>query len=359
MKRALHLLRWLGPWANAKARPDGILRRKVQIDERLRGWLYLPLHRPVEGAWFVSHGLHYLGADDARLDRFMSVLASSGRAVFAPAVPDYMDLRVTARAIDDVQRAFACFLERPELPEGTKPFVWSVSFGSLLGLRLASAPAYADKVGGLMTFGGYADWTETIRFCLTGKVEGEPPRSQDPLNRPVIFLHMLPYMEDVPEDTRAMREAFHAFVRQTWSTQERPKQLQRYPEIARELARGLPEAQREIFLEGCGAVPGGHVRALDAIERSGDAFAHADPRPYLSGIKCPVHLVHSAGDDVIPSNQLQKLARAMPEGARVRTSLTGLYGHSSANALSWEAVKNVGRELTTMAQMLGGLSDLS
>lgn len=329
------LARWLGPWTPATARPRRVDR--VEVDAGgVRAWLYRPRGR-VRGAYAIAPGLHYAGPADPRADRFNAILAASGALVLAPFVPDYCALRVAPSAIDDFARAFDALLARPELPRGVRPGVFSISFGSLLALRLAGDPARAERVGGVVCFGGYADWDATIRFCLGGE-------RRDPLNQPVVLMNVL---DDVPP---AVAAQWRRYVEATWGRPEM-KARDRHEPIARELAGALAGRERELFLIGCGVEPGAAELCERALATRRGAFAFVDPRPHLHSVRGAVHIVHGADDDVIPADQAHALTAALP---RARAYVTGLYGHTAGSPVT--SLPALGRELATMLAVLRAIA---
>lgn len=351
------LARWLGPWASETDQPD-VERRTVRVDgdRPFDAWLYLPADRPPVGAYLISPGLHYAGPRDPRLDRFCSIVAASGFLVFAPFLPDYTALRVEATAITDLDRAFGALLALPELPRGVRPGVFSISFGSLLALRLAAAPERADQVGALVLFGGYADWAKTIHFCLTGEIDGKPHGARDPLNQPVVFMNLLDYMDDVPDDPAPLLSAWRAYVEATWGRPEM-KADGVYQQVAARFEPMVPEPLREWYRVGIGTAPGALERCTTALSRSGERHAFLDPRPHLGGIRCPVHLIHGVDDDVIPYPQSQEIAAALPAHVDARVYLTGLYGHTAKAGVGarLREVPLMAKELWTMVQMLNAM----
>jgi len=355
------LARWLGPWASETARPT-VARRPVRIEARAAGdrdldaWLYLPTDRPVFGAYLISPGLHYAGPSDPRLDRFCAIVAASGFLVFAPFVPDYTSLRVQATAIGDLDRAFGTLLELPELPRGLRPGVFSVSFGSLLALRLAAAPERADQIGGLVLFGGYADWTKTIHFCLTGEIDGVRHGTRDPLNQPVVFMNLMDYMDDKPDDPEPLFAAWRAYVEATWGRPEMKAEAA-YRAAAATIEPTLPESLRQWFRIGVGTEPGALERCTAALGRLGASHDFLDPRPHLAGIRCPVHLIHGVDDDVIPYPQSLEIAAALPPHVDAQVYLTGLYGHTAKAGLGsrLREAPAMAKELWTMIRMLNAM----
>ena len=349
----LTLARWLGPWADPTKAPA------VSIaDDALDGLRVRVFGRPGRSTFLIAPGLHYAGPDDPRMDRFCRVLAAAGHLVVAPYIPDYLALEPKARAIADFTRVFDAlprWSDRLRTPYGSavrrgeagacarKPIVFSISFGSLLAFALAAERG--DEIDRLVIFGGYADFHDTLRFCLTGEVASGRTAARDPLNQPVVLMNLL----DLIEHERAGRDALVAgwrrYVERTWGRPEM-KVRERFVAIAHELAPEIPEAVRELFLVGIGATPGASELAMPALARF-DASA-LDPTPYLPRVRGRVELVHGMDDDVIPFEQSHVLARQLAN-ADVRVHVTGLYGHTGAQRPKLSALA---QELVTMVRVL-------
>jgi pimeloyl-ACP methyl ester carboxylesterase len=279
------------------------------------------------GIWLVAPGLHFLGPDDPRLDRFCRVLAEAGFWVLAPFLPGYVDLVVAASAADDLELCAQALLARA--PE-RRLSLFSVSFGSWPALDVAAR--LGDAADGVVTFGGYADFDAAVRFCADGvmRSEGRETRlARDPLNLPALFLNLLPFLEGVVGETRDLERAFREIAHQTWGKPEL-KALGRIEPFARALVGGLPEQQRELFLVGCGVLPGAVDLVEAALERSGDRFAFASPRAAVHRLTCPVVVCHGQDDDVIPYGEAQKLYALVSRRVPARLLVTGLYGHTGA-----------------------------
>src|SRR4051812_48878550 len=209
MASIVTLARWLGPWASATKAP--IVETVDEIVDGTRVRLYRPRRAP-DATYLIAPGLHYAGADDPRMDRFCRILAAAGHLVIAPFIPDYLALTPNARAIADFRRVFdalPAWTEYPPsgiprhhppsgiprhhppsgIPRHHKPVVFSISFGSLLAFALAAD--VQDAIDKLVIFGGYADFRQTLRFCLTGEVASGRSAMRDPLNQPVVLANLL------------------------------------------------------------------------------------------------------------------------------------------------------------------------
>lgn len=354
LARMARLGRWLGPWTDPTAAPSAVLRRAIHLpasaDSReMEAWIYRP-ERPPEGSLLLLPGLHYLGPADPRLDRFCRVLADAGALVLCPFLPDFRQQLVGPGLGSDASRALTALLELPDHPVSIAPGVFSISFGSLPALEVA---ATRPEVGRLMLFGGYADWNETVRFCLTGRYGDDGrDRHHDPLNRPVVFRSLTPFFEGVDTDARnQVSEAWFEQVRRTWGRPEL-KEPGALDPIALEIGQHLHGAARTLYLQGVGLAPGGDERVGLALDRAGDHFDYLDPAPWGANVRIPTVIAHGRDDDVIPFEHAERLRRIVP-GARL--FVTGAYAHTGQAPMR-DLVPNAAAELRAMGGLIAGMA---
>jgi len=375
---AARLLAWLGPWGGERV-PRSIVRTEIDLARdadvtrkgsgsdgaapeswqraaTMRAYLYTPSARPT-GAYLVAQGLHYAGPDDPRFDRFCRAVAAGGHLVLAPFLPAFGAMRVDASVGDDLATAFDELEARAQRACLPKPAVLSISFGSLASAMLASRASHADRLGGWLSFGGYRDFGATLRFALTGRYQhaGKPlEATHDPLNAPVVFLNIVPHLEEatLAADRRAaFSEALREVARRTWGKMELKRAGARDP-FVEAVATMLPEGERHLLRVACGVLPGAEDLVEDGLRRAGSGFDFADPLSLLGEVKAPVTVVHGRDDDVIPWVEARKLHAALPAG-RSEVFLTGLYGHTgSALPKPREAVA----EARTLLRILGRMA---
>lgn len=341
MLRFARLAWWLGPWSPRAARPSGVRRRAVALDPSGPSYVYAPSDREVRAAWLVSPGCHHDGPDDPRMDRFASVLASTGAIVTSPRSPELCRLQLGRGALPALERAYDAFAAEPAA-RGLPRHVVSVSVGALAALQLAASPRVASDLGRVVVIGGYADPDAMIaslcgaeppvqtRAARPQRNQGTEPR--DPLNQPVAFLSFLDHLPVTVHDRARLADAWRWFVRTAWPREawKRPGATAHHA-AARELAREVDPRDRELFLTGCGALPGGH--ALVAAALATGAYAHLDWRPQAAAIRADVVAIHGVTDNVMPIAQLDALAAALPAARTIRL---GGFAHSrtvSAGAL--------------------------
>ncbi|HSD88141.1 MAG TPA: alpha/beta hydrolase [Kofleriaceae bacterium] len=329
------LARWLGPWADAEKVP-----RVESTDDELGGVrvrIYGDPSREPSTRYLIGPGLHYAGPDDPRMDRFCRILAAAGHHVVAPFIPAYLRLMPNATAKDDFLRVF------DQAWPQHKVTVFSISFGSLLAF--ATAAERSERIERLVVFGGYSDFHQTMKFCLTGEVPSGRQASRDPLNQPAVFMN---FIEDLVHDrahTDALLLMWLEYIKRVWG-RAHFKVDRKFVEIAEALAPEVPESVRELYRIGTGVLPGAPELVLPAIARF-DASA-LDPTPYLARVTNRVDLVHGVDDDVIPFEQSHELAARLVN-ADVRVHITGMYGHTGAQRLP---IGTMARELVTMVRVL-------
>ncbi|MEM6954190.1 MAG: hypothetical protein AAF645_00840 [Myxococcota bacterium] len=296
--------------------PRDMRRRELTVRHGARSfaaWRYTP--RSVSGAMLLVPGLHFLGPADPRLDRFCRVLAHAGMDVLCPFLPDHTQLLVGENAGADSIAAY----DRLAAESGVKhPGVFSISFGSRPALEVAAC----RDVGGLMLFGGCADWTEAVRFSLTGA----PGRRHDPLNRPIVFLHLLPHFSGFTDAARTrIAAALRRQMRLTWGRMELKENDRARPFAEHVVAELTNARERELFMHATGFLPGGDERALEALETCRDAFAFLAPERWAAKVKTGLRTVaHGRSDDVIPVEHAPRLAAMLNAPCLV----SGAYEHA-------------------------------
>jgi pimeloyl-ACP methyl ester carboxylesterase len=234
------LARWLGPWADATKAPH------VRIRDEMLDELRVRIYEGPGTPFLIAPGLHYAGADDPRLDRFCRILAAAGHHVVAPFIPAYLRLMPNGSAIDDFRRVF----ER--VWPDDKVTIFSISFGSLLAFAMAAEQG--ERIERLVVFGGYSDFHQTMKFCLTGEVPSGRKATRDPLNQPAVFMN---FIEDVAHDrahTQVLLATWLAYIKRVWG---RPhfKVDRKFAEVAESLAPEVPASVRELYLIATGVLP--------------------------------------------------------------------------------------------------------
>jgi len=271
----------------------------------------------------------------------------------APQLEDFKALRVSPSILRDAEAALRALTRLPDYPTRRRPDLMSVSFGSAAALHLAGSDEFTRHIGRTFIFGGFADWHDTIRFSVAGR-EALP---HDPLNRPVVYLNLLPHFGVGSDHHQDLTDGWRTFCERTWGQPEM-KERAAYQNIAAELAHNVAPDARDLFLEGCSCNdnPEDAVQRCDvALEHAGDTFAWLDPRPHLESVRSPTYLIHGRDDDVIPYTEAARLASCFPADNGAEVLITGLYSHTRQDdgqhgaSGKWQELKTLSRILKILA----------
>lgn len=351
---------WLGPWVDDTRRPAAVTRARVRVPHEsspggaFDAWLYRPT-RAATGAMLVVPGLHFLGPADPRLDRFCRVLANAGIVTLCPFLPTFSRLRVGRSLAGEATAAFDALTQHPACPT-KRVGVFTISVGSYAGFAIAAMRP--SRVNGLVVFGGYLDFERCLRFSLRG---GNKTVQADPLNRPVAYLNLLPYIDmndDEGDDTSDVARHITRYVEQTWGRPHMQDEAARR-RVQERVEKLVAREDLWLFRLAIANSLESQAAGLAALEAS-DGGLDMDPSEYLPLVQCPVRIIHGRDDTVLPVQEAAALQQAMT-GARphadVEVYLTGLWGHTGSNG--FEALKDVGGELRSMAGIVQSITDAS
>jgi pimeloyl-ACP methyl ester carboxylesterase len=354
-QQSLRLLRWLGPWSDSKRSPGAVnLQRRTLEPRGVACKIYRPENREPSGIYVVAPGLHYAGPDDPRLDRFCRILAHAGFVVVAPFLRSYCQLTVAADAAEDLDLALSEGLRLTAKHKLAPPTLFSISFGCIPSL-ITAARSQRKNLSALFIFGGFADFNRVIRFAVHGRYWRPDGRlidvAHDPLNRPAVFINMLPYLVPEPAKT-GLREAWLTMAKRSWGRQEMRNTALRQS-VARDIAASLSPRWRQMFMLGCGFAPGAAAAIEGCLSKGREDFAFTHPANYLASIRCPVFISHGQNDDVIPYPESEQLF-SLFDGLAAPTQLmvTGLFSHTESALPSRDALR---REMNTLKRLLRAL----
>src|SRR5205823_3807992 len=101
----------------------------------------------------LAHGVHRLGIEEPRLQRFARAIAASGVVVMTPEIAELTDYRVDPRSIDTLGAAAHSLRERTHAPVG----LMGMSFAGGLSLLATADPAYAPDIAFVVAIGAHDD----------------------------------------------------------------------------------------------------------------------------------------------------------------------------------------------------------
>lgn len=283
----------------------------------LRADLYLPRRPGQHGALVLVPGLTELGKDDCRVVWLARLLAQIGFTILAPDFLGLRSLRARESDVDDMTDSFRYLtsLGPPIRPD--RVGLLGFSYGAGPTIVAAADPAIASQVRFVISFGGYYDLVNVIRFVTTGHFAFEGHRGYIPPSfnaRGRFLLANLDLLRD--ENDR---------------------------EILARVAKALMEGESP-----GAAVPTGELgrwgAALHALlvnsdpKRVESLIMQLDPRIHerivflspsrvIRGLQAHLIIIHGLEDDFIPYTESLRLAAAAPMKDRVHLAITRLITH--------------------------------
>ncbi len=269
--------------------------------------MYRPLAlRPPRGLVLV-HGLAPEGKDDPRLSEAARLLARTGFRVAVPTIPGLTRLRLRP---EDAEPVVATIQALAKEDPSRRVSVLGVSVGAGPALLAAADPRVADRVGTVLSLGGYASTVELLRYFLTGAYayEGVSSRVSPRPEAARLFLRANLDLLKKSEDRHAL---------DAWLSEPGPK-----PPM------GLSPEGKAVMRLVENRDPGqvdGLVQALPADLRQ--LLARLSPERVIAQIPARLLLVHGQRDPAVPFTESLRLADAARGRAGTRLVVVGVVAH--------------------------------
>jgi acetyl esterase/lipase len=331
------------------------------------------LFRPARAAnrrlpgWLVLHGLTYTGREHPALIRFATAVASTGRTVFVPDIPEWRALRVApAATIPTIQAAVHALHDRDDV-DPDRVGILGFSFGATQALVAAADPAIDPLLRGIVAWGGYHELPSLFRFGLTGEYGADGARyhlEPDPYGCWVMSGNYLTavrgheHEQDVADALMALATESGRRGSYAWEPV--------YDEAKLRLRAGLPPERRTTFdmLAPLTTQPRVITEAhLELAAGLAEAAARVDPllvpAPFLPGITTPIALAHGRDDRLVPFTESVTMARALPPETLRSLTVTALFAHSGGRTggLGLAGSVREGVQFLTLLDRVLGLID--
>ncbi len=275
----------------------------------------------------LVHGLAPLGQADPRLQQAARLLSRSGFRVAVPTIPGLTSLRLRPEDAEPVVEAIQALARWPE----ARPVsVVAVSVGAGPAFSAAADPRVADRVGLVLSLGGYASTTELLRYFLTGyyRFGASAGVSAPNLDGARLFLRANLELVENAND-RARLSAW-------FQTSGAPVPSRLSPEGAAVAALlGNRDPAR------VGPLIDGLTPALRRLLES------LSPEWVVGRLKARLILVHGRNDPAVPFTESLRLAAAAGRaGVRTRLVVVGTVEHVEAaerGARVWSRLGDLGR----------------
>ncbi|MEO9236156.1 MAG: hypothetical protein ABI421_22640 [Polyangiaceae bacterium] len=262
----------------------------------------------------VIPGVHHLGVDEPRLERFASAISASGIMVMTPEIKELTDYRIEPKSIATIGAAATELSKRIDR-KGVG--VMGLSFAGGLSLLAAANPRTNENISFVVAVGAHDDIRHVARFFA--KDEAIEP------NGNVLHMHAHPYgimvlaYEHAEDffDKADVANAEDAMRLWLWEDKDAARAVEKKLDLADQAKFDLlaeppqPTASSDPKSASFPEHPMAN-EILGALALYGPALDDVSPHNHLASIHVPVFLVHGEGDDVIPMTETEWLEQDVP-----------------------------------------------
>ena len=309
-------------------------------DRRMAADLYIvPNARPRAGL-LVTHGVLETGKDDPRLVALANELAGCGFAVLVPELDGLKSLRLEMNEADDIVAAFHFLLSMEEVDD-TRAGLFGISFAAGPILKAAADPSIRERVKFVVSFGGYYDTVNVVRYLTTGRDEYQGHRhvqSPEIYARYVFVKNLLLHMT-AEEDRMVLSELPDAMEREAdagathWDGETpviSPDRLTEDGRAVYELIRNQDPDRVQSLMEATEPAVRNYLESLSV-------------RQVVPHVTAQVLIGHGDTDPLLPSTESLRLADELPDPSRVHVAILKVVAHVDARL----SVRSIREFLTT------------
>ncbi len=265
----------------------------------------------------LTHGIIEDGKNDPRLRRFAFSLARAGFAVLVPDLKGMKSFRIAFSDVDDIVSSAHYLVSLKNIVDERKLGLMGFSYAAGPTMMAAAAPELRDHVRFVVTFGGYYDPINVIRFITTGYFEygGEKGHLEpQPYGKWVFFMNNVDYVGN-PSDRAILRRIF------------KNEQMETPPDVAPLLKRLTANGRYvyELLTNKDPSRTADLVRRID--QRLREYLQKLSMAPVVPEIPGRFIIGHGSGDPLIPYTESLRLADAVGDKSRVHVAILRLFTH--------------------------------
>ncbi|HEY2986372.1 MAG TPA: hypothetical protein VGL11_01525 [Candidatus Binatia bacterium] len=298
-----------------------------RANQKIAADLYAVPDGRKRAAILLTHGIIEDGKDDPRLIRFAHSLARTGFVVLVPDLKGMKSFRILFSDVDDIVASFRYLSSLKEIVDDKKMGLMGFSYAAGPTIMAAADPSVRTQVKFVVSFGGYYDPINVVRFITTGYYEygGEKGFLEpQPYGKWVFFTNNVDYVEN-DQDRKILRQIFQ-------------NEQMAVPADAGPLLKKLSPKGRYLY----------ELLINKDPQRVEDLVAKIDPRvqeyfrklsmaPLIPSVAARFIIGHGNTDPLIPYTESLRLADAVPDKSRVHVAVLRLFSHVDPARRSFSA----------------------
>ncbi|HTM07393.1 MAG TPA: hypothetical protein VL754_03280 [Verrucomicrobiae bacterium] len=304
-------LAWLTPTPTAKPVPIKGKYGDIAAD------LYYVEGRRKRAGLLLTHGIIEDGKNDPRLKRFAYSLARVGFAVLVPDLKGMKSFRIAFSDVDDIVSSSHHLVSLTDIVDEKKLGLMGFSYAAGPTLMAAADPMLRDHVKFVVSFGGYYDPINVLRFITTGYYEYGREKGflqPQPYGKWVFFMNNVDYVGN-PNDRKILRQIF------------KNEQMETPQDVAPLLKRLTPNG-RSVYELLVNTDPSRTEQLVQRIDPRLRAYLKKlSMAPIVPKIGARFIIGHGSTDPLIPYTESLRLADAVGDKKRVHAAILRLFTH--------------------------------
>jgi fermentation-respiration switch protein FrsA (DUF1100 family) len=282
----------------------------------VRADLYLPGREGKHGGLVLVPGFTEFGKDDTRVVWLAKLLARIGFVVLVPDLAGLRAWRARQADVDDTVDSFRYLATLDPRLRQDRLGLMGFSYGAGPTLIAAADPAVAAQVRFVISFGGYFDLVDVIRFVTTGHFAWQGHRGYLPPSPHARGRFLLANLDLVQEekDQEILAAVARRLADGEWRGTANPDELSPWGAALYALLMNTDPDQ-----------VGALIERLDPRIR--ERIAYLSPSRVIQRLQAHLVIIHGLLDDYIPYTESLRLAAAAPREERVHLALTRLISH--------------------------------
>ncbi len=325
--------------------------KQVEIpkgNEKIAADIY---YRPKSGkhaAILLTHGIIEDGKNDPRLVRFAHSLARAGFVVLVPDLKGMKSFRILFSDVDDIVASVHYLASLADIVDESKMGIMGFSYAAGPTIMAAADPTLRDRVKFVVSFGGYYDPINVIRFITTGTYEYRDEKGflqPQPYGKWVFFMNNVDYVEN-DQDRKILREIF------------KNEQMDAPGNVGPLLAGLSPRGKYlyELLINKDPARVDELVKRIDPRVR--EYLGKLSVAPLIPSVRARFLIGHGTTDPLIPYTESMRLADAVGNQSRVHLAILRLFAHVDPARRSFSAKEYFTVYLPSMWQFYDLVYDL-
>jgi dienelactone hydrolase len=279
--------------------------------------LYYLEGRKRRAGLLLTHGIIEDGKNDPRLKRFAYSLARVGFTVLVPDLKGMKAFRIAFSDVDDIVASSHYLVSLKDIVDEKKLGLMGFSYAAGPTLMAAADPALRDHVKFVVSFGGYYEPVDVIRFITTGYYEYGDEKGflqPQPYGKWIFFMNNVDYVGNVT-DRRILRQIF------------KNEQMEMPPD-AKPLVKRLSPRGRNLYELLVNTDPARTDELMRKIDPRVQAYLKKlSMAPVVPSIRARFIIGHGNTDPLIPYTESLRLADAVGDKRRVHTAILRLFTH--------------------------------